>query len=157
MIEVQADYALRGRDYETELVGPITDTIIDADRLARIEHCNGFPNFALYRLIYAGDRRYFGQVRQWWVMFSVEWCRGHTGLDLDTAVNAAWDSLIRVVEPRRELHPSMTEVADALGCDKKSFIRASRNLQMILRTALAVYWDWLVASYCVIRAKERRT
>lgn len=151
------DYDLRGQDYETQLVGPITDAIIDADRLARLEHRNGFPNFALYRLILAGDRAYLTVVRQWWVLFAIEWCRNNMrhGFDEDVAVHAAWDSLARVMEPRRDAHPSRSEVAASLGVDDESFNHATRTLQSILNAALMAYWLWLQVSYRVVKIRER--
>lgn len=152
------DYDLRGRDYETELCGQITDTIIDADRLASIEHKNGFPNFAIYRLVLAQDRQYLPAVRQWWVLFSIEWCRNQMrgGYDEDVAVNAAWDSLARVVAPNKALHPSRSAVAGMLGVDDESFRYLSGNLEKILLASIDLYWDWLQVSYRVTRLLERK-
>src|SRR5690606_16750213 len=57
------DYDLRGLDFETYLVGPVTDKIIDADRLVRQRVSNGFPNWALYRCVYAGDTHLLPMLR----------------------------------------------------------------------------------------------
>src|SRR5690606_30579222 len=118
------DYDLRGRDYETELVGPITDAIIDADRLARAEHRNGFPNFALYRLVMCGDRAYLKHVRHWWVLFAIEWCRNRMrgSFSEELATIAAWDSLQRVMDPARPIL-SGPEVAESLGVHCRDYVR----------------------------------
>src|SRR5690606_15781387 len=73
MIEV-GDYDLRGRDVETALVGPVTATIIDADRRVREEWSNGFPNWAMYRAAYCGDSLYRPQVRAWCVAYAIAYC-----------------------------------------------------------------------------------
>src|SRR5690606_32425871 len=65
------DYDLRGLDFETYLVGPVTDKIIDADRLVRSRYNNGFPNWTLYRTVYAGDTHLRTQLRDWCVAYSI--------------------------------------------------------------------------------------
>lgn len=152
-----SDYDLRGRDYETDLIGPIHDGIIDADRLAGLDHRNGFPNFALYRLVLAGDRLYLPHVRRWWVLFSLEWCRSHMrgGFSEELATIAAWDSLQRVMEPARPLIPA-AEAAEALGVDLETYTRARNSLRMILQAALDTYWTLLCGTYRIVAYLERR-
>lgn len=152
------DFDTRGQDYETQLVGRITDTIIDADRLARLEHRNGFPNFAMYRLVLAGDRAYLPSVRQWWVLFSIEWCRNHMrgAYSEELATIAAWDSLQRTMDPPRPILAA-PEVADSLGVQCKDYVRVRDNLAAILSAALRVYWDWMNVTYRVVRRTERNS
>jgi len=151
-------YALNSLDYETQLIGPINDTIIDADRLARMEYGNGFPNFAMYRLILAGDRLYLSRVRQWWVLFSIEWCRSHMrkGYSEELATLAAWDSLQRVMDPARPILPAQ-EAAESLGVDLETYTRARNSLQGTLGSALSVYWAILGATYRLTRHTERKS
>jgi len=155
--ELQADYTLRGRDYETELVGPIDDTIIDAARLADLEHRNGFPNFALYRLILAGDRLYMKPVRKWWVLFSLEWCRNRMrgAYSEELATLVAWDSLQRVMDPARPLLPG-PEAAEALGVQCKDYVRVRDGLVAVLYAAVGAYWNWLGITYRVVCRLERK-
>lgn len=152
------DYDLRGLDHETQLVGPISDTIIDAARLARLEHRNGFPNFAMYRLILAGDRAYLPAVRQWWVVFSLEWCRSRMrrGYSEELATIAAWDSLQRMMEPGRPML-SGPEVAESLGVHCRDYVRMRDGLLAVLQAAVSVYWDWLGLTYRVVRRMERNS
>jgi len=153
---MSSDYTLRGRDYETELVGPITDAIIDADRLARAEHRNGFPNFALYRVVLCRDRLYLPLVRQWWVLFSIEWCRNRMrgSFSEELATVAAWDSLQRVMDPVRPILPG-PEAADSLGVHCRDYTRVRDGLVAILYAAVGEYWNWLGITYRVVRRLER--
>ena len=152
------DYDVRGQDYETQLVGPITDSIIDADRLARLEHRNGFPNFAMYRLILCGDRAYLPAVRQWWVLFSLEWCRGHMrkGFSEELATIAAWDSLQRVMDPARPILGA-AEAAESCGVELETYTRARNNLREILGAALQVHWNVMCGTYRLVRHFERKS
>ena len=153
----QGDWDKRGADVETRLVGPITETIIDAARLARLEHRNGFPNFAMYRLVLCGDRQYLPAVRQWWVLFAIEWCRNHmrSGYSEELATVAAWDSLQRVIDPARPILAA-EHAADDLGVKLDTYLRARNNLRAILSAAIMVYWDWMQATYRIVRAMERK-
>lgn len=156
-VEVQADYALRGRDYDTELVGPITDDIIDAARLCRVEYENGFPGFPIYRLLLCGDLGYLVPVRQWWVLFSIEWCRRNMrdAFSEELATVAAWDSLQRTMDPVRPIL-SATETAESLGVDKEQYIRARRALHGILGSVLKHYWTAIGAMYRIVVAANRK-
>ncbi|MHC9085356.1 hypothetical protein ACYX7E_09990 [Luteimonas sp. RIT-PG2_3] len=151
------DYDLRGVDFETQLCGQITDTIIDADRLARLEHNNGFPNFALYRLVLAGDRQYLPAVRKWWVLFALEWCRTNmrSGYSEELATVAAWDSLQRAMDPSRPILVA-DEVAADLGVSLPTYLRARQNLSQVLGAVISSYWAWLQTTYRVVKAAERR-
>lgn len=151
------DYDIRGKDIETRLIGPITDTLVDAARLADSEHQNGFPNFAMYRLILCGDRQYLPLMRQWWVLFAIEWCKQkmRRGYSEELATVAAWDALQRAMDPARPLLCA-DEVAASLGVPRNTYLYARKNLGAILGAALKVYWEWLEISYRIVRKLERK-
>lgn len=150
-------YDIRGKDIETRLVGEITDTVIDAARLADQECRNGFPNFPMYRLILAGDRSYLPLVRQWWVLFAIEWCkqRMRSGYSEELATVAAFDSLQRAMDPTRPILVA-DDVARDLGVARDTYLFARKSLSAILGSAVKVYWEWMEISYRVVRALERR-
>lgn len=156
-VKVQGDYALKSRDYETELLGAITDAIIDADRLARLDHRNGMPNFAIYRLVLARDYLYLRPVRKWWVLFALEWCRTNmrSGFSEELATIAAWDSLQRVMEPAHPLLPA-AEAADDLGVELETYTRARNALRQILAATLDSYWALLCGTYRIAAYLERK-
>ena len=128
-------------DHETALIGPITDRIIDADRLVRDEHGEGFPNFAIYRLILCGDRLYMPQVREWWVGFCIGWSEQemsrYPGDDL--IVMAAWDSLQRTVSPNQ---PVLNDVyaASELQMSVEAYACVRKLFERILSNIVRVYW-----------------
>ena len=151
------DYTVKGRDYDTELVGEITDEVIDADRLCRLEYSNGFPNFAIYRLVLAGDRSYMPIVRPWWELFALEWCRSNMrgGFSPELAVIASWDSLHRVCHPN-ESHMPAQDAADALDVDLETYTRARNSLKAVLGASLAHYWGLLGAMYRIVNAVNKK-
>ena len=71
METIGGDWALRGLDFETYLVGAVTDKIIDADRLARKELSNGFPGWVLYRTFLCGDHHLRTKARDWCVAYAI--------------------------------------------------------------------------------------
>lgn len=156
-VEATGDWDLRGLDFETQLVGPITDAIIDADRLVRLDHNNGIPNFFLYRLVLCGDKSYMGAVRQWWQLFALTYCREEMrgAYSEELAVVAAWDSLQRLCEPARPLLNSGETAAD-LGVSLPTYLSIRNSLLAILQAALNVYWIWLTGTYRIVKALERR-
>src|SRR5690606_25001322 len=94
--QIGGDWNVRGRDAETALVGPITATIIDADRRVRAEWSNGFPNWAMYRAAYCGDAIYQPQVRAWCVAYAIAYCEAggvRKGMPADEiGCLAGWDA-----------------------------------------------------------------
>lgn len=128
MIEVQADYALRGLDFETYLVGPVTDMIVDSDRLVREEWSNGFPNWALYRSIYAGDSHLRGVVRDWCVAYAIAAAESgliRKGLPVEEmGCLAGWDAYYRL--HNAEWVVAGRDIADVAGVDPKTY-RKLRN------------------------------
>jgi hypothetical protein len=154
---MSSDYDLKGRDYETELLGAITDTMIDADRLARLDHRSGLPSFALYRLVIVQERLYLPAVRRFWVLFSLEWCRTNmrSGFSEELAGLAAMDSLQRVMDPAHPILPA-EEAASGLGVDLETYTRARNALRDTLRAELDAYWTILCGTYRIAAYLERR-
>ena len=73
-MEAQGDWDLRGRDWETVLVGPVTELLVDADRQVRVGAegwGNGFPNWYLYRVSIAGDDHLNRKLADWCIAFSL--------------------------------------------------------------------------------------
>jgi hypothetical protein len=143
-IEVQADYGLRGPDFETMLVGPVTATIIDADRLVRQEWRNGFPNWAMYRCVLAGDQFHTRSVRQWIVAFSAAYLTERVEkkelreFSDELACLAAWDAFYRL----RHLKwlASGADVAEVAGVDPKTYRKVRAAVYRRLRASLDEYW-----------------
>lgn len=124
------DYDLRGQDFDTALIGPVTASIIDADRLVRCEWRNGFPNWMLYRTVLAGDSLYVSRLRYWAVAFAVAYCL-EGGVKRQTyseelACVAAWDALHMVLHCR-QIQP-YAETADALGVHHSTYKRLRSHL-----------------------------
>jgi len=133
-------YDLRGPDFETLLVGPITAAIIDADRLVRKEWANGFPNWAMYRCAYAGDSHLLGELRDWCIALAIAY--GESGAirkpsdDVAVAVGRdAWHALVwgRWGAPG-------DEIADALGIAPKTYRKFRVGLLRRLQASLSEYW-----------------
>jgi hypothetical protein len=141
-IEVQADYALRGPDFETLLVGPVTGTIIDADRVVRAEWRNGFPNWAMYRCALAGDTHLRTRLRQWCVSFAIAYVMEgavarKTASD-ELATLAGWDAYAALLTTRWAL--SADEVASSLGVNPKTYRKLRNAVYARLRASLDEYW-----------------
>lgn len=144
-------------DHETALIGPITDSIIDADRIVREEYGDEFPNFEVYRLILCGERIHLKEVRQWWVGF----CHAFATQTLrkkpsdEVICFAAWDSLQRLMNP---LDAVLTDdyVAGELGCDDDSYRILRKAFEVILSRSMQNYWDKLLIAYAKVKRHERR-
>jgi hypothetical protein len=153
------DWDLRGPDFDTALIGPVTESIGDADRLVKREWQNGFPNWWLYRCAYAGDSLGLENLRQWCVAFSVTFCKEgavkRSVYSDELATVAAWDALHAILYCR-ELQP-YTVSAAALGVDPKTYKRLRDRLYRRLRGSLEEYWIQLGAAYRHIILYERRT
>jgi len=156
--EAQGDWDVRGKDYETALAGPVTESIIDADRLVRLDFRNGFPNWMMYRTVIAGDSLFVGRLRLWVVAFAVVYAmdggvRRQTYSN-DLATVAAWDALF-ILMHGRELQPH-TVSAEALGVDPKTYKRFRNDLHRRLRVSLDEYWINLVVAYRHVLKAERK-
>jgi hypothetical protein len=122
------DYDLRGPDFETYLVGPVTDKIIDADRLVRQRVSNGFPNWALYRCVYAGDTHLLPMLRDWCVSYAIAAAESgliRRGLPVEEmGCLAGWDAYYRLLHHRWVI--AGQDIADVAGVDPKTY-RKLRN------------------------------
>lgn len=153
------DYDLRGPDYDTALIGPVTERIGDADRLVRLDFANGFPNWWLYRCAYAGDTLGLDRLRQWCVAFSIAYCMDggikRQAYSDELACVAAWDAL-HVILYSRELQPH-TVSANSLGVDSKTYLRLRNRLARRLKASLEEYWIHLGVAYRHVILYERKS
>ena len=122
------DWDLRGPDFETYLVGPVTDKIIDADRLVRQRVSNGFPNWALYRCVYAGDTHLLPMMRDWCVAYAIAAAESgliRKGLPVEEmGCLAGWDAYYRLLHHKWVI--AGQDIADVAGVDPKTY-RKLRN------------------------------
>lgn len=122
------DWDKRGLDFETYLVGQVTEKIIDADRRVRMEWNNGHANWYVYRAILAGDQRARRMALDWFISYAVT--KAATGAlrnpdkAEDLGAMAGWDCLARLEGGSWLL--SMEEVADIGEVDPKTY-RKLRN------------------------------
>ena len=125
---MSGDYTLRGLDFETYLCGEVTDKIIDADRLARANVETGFPNWALYRTVYAGDSHMRQMVRDWCVAFAISAAEAglvRKGLPHEEmGALAGWDAYYRLHNARWVI--AGQDIADVAGVGPKTY-RKLRN------------------------------
>lgn len=136
------DYTLRSIDFETLLVGQVTATIIDADRLVRQEWRNGFPNWAMYRAALAGDEHLRMPLRDFCVAYSVAHCEAggvRKGLPADEiGCLAGWDAFYALLNHKWLI--AGQDVADVAGVDPKTYRRVRRHVYRSLRASLDEYW-----------------
>jgi len=144
------DYDLRGPDYETLMIGPVTELLTDADRLVRMEWRNGFPNWMLYRTCQAGDSLYTTRLREWVVAFTMTYAStGGVRKDAysdELACVAAWDALHMLMH-NRQMQP-YTITADALGVHHKTYRCLRDTIYARLKASMDDYWT---ALGCAIR------
>jgi len=154
----KGDWDVRGKDYETALAGPVTESIIDADRVVRVDFRNGFPNWMLYRTVIAGDRLFVARLRLWAVAFAVVYGMGggvrKEAYSDELAALAAWDALF-ILMHGRELQP-YTVSAEQLGVDPKTYKRFRNRVYLRLRASLDEYWIALVVAYRHVLKAERK-
>lgn len=140
--EVRAvgDWDLRFVDFETRLIGPITESIIDADRLARKEFNNGFPNWYLYRTVLAGDNHAKDILQLWCIAFAIAYSEsgGLRKPSDDVAVCAGREAYNTLIKGRWAA-PS-EELAKALGIDPRTYKKFRNSVFMRLRASLDEYW-----------------
>lgn len=152
------DYDVRRPDFDTILVGPVFESIIDADRLVRLEWKNGFPNWELYRTAMAGDSMYMVRLRQWCVAFSVAYCmEGGVRRDAysdELAAVAAWDALNMLILSR-QMQPH-TVTAEMLGVHHKTYRRLRDTLYARLRASMDEYWIRLTCAFRQVVLYERK-
>jgi hypothetical protein len=152
------DYDLRGQDYETMLAGPVTDSIIDAARLVRVDWSNGMPNWDLYRVVFAGDNLYIPHLRQWTVAFAIAHCMdGGVRRDAysdEFACIAAWDAL-HILIHQQELQP-YTVSALGLGVDHKTYRRLRDAIYARLSLSLTEYMMRMGIAFRQVKFYERK-
>lgn len=157
--QIVGDYDLRGPDFDTALIGPVTPSIVDADRLVRAEWKNGFPNWIMYRTALAGDDLYLRDLRQWAVAFSVTYCTTggvkKAAYSEELACVAAWEAVYMLTFCRTLQPYSVT--AEAIGVDPKTYRRLRDALYVRMKASLDEYWVQLGAAYRHVFLYERKT
>lgn len=152
------DYDLRSLDFETYLVGPVTDKIIDADRLVRSEWRNGFPNWALYRTCFAGDTHMGRQLRDWCVAYAVAAAEAgviRTGLPVEEmGALAGWDCYYALNNHRWLV--AGQDVADVAGVDPKTYRKLRNYVYAANRASLAEYWVRMQVAVRQVWMQDRR-
>jgi hypothetical protein len=150
------DYDLRGPDFETLLVGPITATTIDAARLVRSDFDNGFPNWAMYRCALAGDDHLRQGLRQWCVAFATAYlftggCRKPSD---DLGCLVGWDAYAFLVHRRWIV--SEDDVEDIGSVTANTYRKVRGAVAKRLQAALDEYWVRMQIGYRQAVLMERR-
>lgn len=156
--QISGDYDKRGPDFETILVGPVTERIIDADRLVRREFSNGFPNWSLYRAVYAGDTHVLAPLRAWCVAYAIAYCEAggvRKGLPAEEiGCLAGWDAFYALLH-HKWLIAGM-DVADVAGVDPKTYRKVRDHVYRANRASLEEYWMELQIAIRKVAIAERR-
>ncbi len=152
------DYDLRSPDFETLLAGAVTDRIIDADRVVRSDWSNGLPNWAMYRVVLAGDGHLREFLRERCVAFAIAYC--HTGgLRNTTAADemgclAGWDAYYALINVKWLI--AGHDVADVCGADPKTYRKVRGHVYAVLRASLDEYWIRMQVAIRQVALMERR-
>lgn len=150
-------YAEKVVDYSTQLIGPITDSIIDADRLTQGAMPDAIPCWELYRAALAGDDLYIPRLRDWAVSFALAYCKaGGVRSDAyseELAFTVGLDAL-HIVLFSRPLLPYDVAAHD-LGVGHKTYKRLRDVLSSVWLAALNEYWWELLFAYRKVRQRER--
>lgn len=150
-------YDLRGPDFETYLVGPITDKIIDADRLVRSEWSNGFPNWALYRVAYAGDHHLRPHVRSWCVAYAIAAAEGglvRKGLPSEEmGCLAGWDAYYALNNHKWLV--AGQDIADVAGVDPKTYRKLRSYVYRNCKASLDEYFVRLQVAVRQVWMRDR--
>ncbi len=152
------DYDLRGTDFETLLIGPVHQLLIDADRLVRMEWRNGFPNWEIYRTIQAGDTIYARDVRDWMFAFTVAYAvtggvKRHAYSD-ELAYVAACDALHMLMHSR-QVQP-YTTTSEQLGVHHKTYRCLRDTIYARVRASMDEYWLQLGCAVRQVALYNRR-
>lgn len=158
LMQQVGDYDLRGTDFETLLIGPITELITDADRLVRMEWRNGFPNWWLYRTAQAGDTLYIGRLRDWVVAFTVAYAttggvkrQAYTD---ELACVAGWDALHMLMH-NRQMQP-YTVTAEQLDVHHKTYRCLRDTIYARIKASMDEYWIQLGCAVRQVSLYNRR-
>lgn len=151
------DYDLRGLDFETYLAGPVTEKIIDADRIVRQEWNNGFPNWALYRATLAGDTHVSGLLRDWCVAYAVAAAEAglvRKGLPVEEmGALAGWDCYYALHHHRWVI--AGQDVADVAGVDPKTYRKLRNYVYAANRASLVEYFVRLQVAVRQVWMRDR--
>lgn len=155
------DYDLRGPDFETLLVGPITGTIIDADRLVREgpeAWANGFPNWTIYRCALAGDDHLRERLRIWCVAFAIAsldtGARSRLRASDELGALLGWDTYTALLTTRWAI--TVEDVEDVAEVTGKTYRKLRNQLFRRLRASLDEYWVRLQIGMRQAALLERR-
>lgn len=150
-------YDLRGPDFETLLVGPVTATIIDADRLVRTEWRNGFPNWAMYRCILAGDTHLRQTVREWAVAFAIGACAdgvvSRKAASDEFACLAGWDAYHALLTG--DWVASGADIAEVAEVDPKTYRKLRGYVFSRMQASLGEYWIRMQVAFRQVALMER--
>ena len=137
---------MRGRDWETVLIGPVTESVINADSLVRTGPdgwANGFPNWGLYRVSIAGDDHLVRRLGDWCIAFAAAFMESggvqkRTVSD-ELAAFAGWDCVSRL--RTGNWLASGDAMAGDLGIAPKTYRRFRDAVMSRLSASLAEYWS----------------
>jgi hypothetical protein len=153
------DYDLRGRDIETCMVSEVHGTLIDADRLVRVEFSNGFPNWELFRTVYACDYLHIPMLKRWVHEFAIAACMEgqvkRTTYTPTLAGIAGLDALYLLIY-REPMLPHTVMAAD-LGVTPKTYKRLRDGIRDRLSASLNLYILHLGAAYRQVLIYERKS
>lgn len=152
------DYDLRTVDFETVLIGPVTELIDDADRLVRREWRNGFPNWWLYRTCQAGDTLYASRLKDWVIAFTVAYAT--TGgvkrqAYSDELAYAAGLDALHMLMNNRQMQP-YTVTADLIGVHHKTYRCLRDTIYARLKASMDEYWIQLGSAIRQVALYNRR-
>ena len=150
------DYDLRGPDWDTSLCGPITEAIIDADRLTLLDFKPRIPAFYLYRAAYCGDSLYVPFLKRWAIGFVDCALAGRVKrTERDELVGLiALDVIFQILELREMVTPA--EAEDLIGVPAKAYKRLRACILQMVDGELREYFGWLGAAYRATILTNRR-
>lgn len=151
------DWTLRGLDFETYLVGAVTDKIIDADRLARRELNNGFPGWILYRTFLCGDHHLRTRARDWCVAYAIAVAEAgavRTGQPSEEmGCLAGWDAYYRLHNQTWLI--AGHDVADVAGVSPNAYRKLRNRVYASIQTATAAYFVELQIAIRRVWSRDR--
>ena len=156
--KAEGDYDVRGFDIDTLLVLDVHRELIDADRLVRLDFNNGFPNWELFRTVYAGENIHLPKLKRWVHEFAIAHCLdGGVKRQVYTptlAGVAGLDALYLLIymEP---LLPHTVAAAD-LGVTPKTYKRLREAIRDRLSVSLHTYMLHLGSAYRQVLISERK-
>lgn len=134
------DWGLKNPDaIERALCGALTENIIDAARLVRLEWTNGVPNFELYRAVDAGDTLYDRALLDWTIAFA--WVLAEDTMrhkDRREIAAVAAHDVLAILRTGCALLPHTT-IADRMNCHRETYLRLRNRLFVRLDQSLREY------------------